>query len=409
MSGLDTRAIEVGELPQKPAPDVGHEFRVFVLEEAFDRATTRGNAEQDREVGGVLVGEVCRDDGGPYVRVDTTIDALHAEEKGTELTFTHETWDHIHKEMDSKYQGKRIVGWYHTHPGFGIFLSDRDLFIQRSFFNLPYQIALVYDPKSREHGIFCWRENEAVRCRRHWLGKTEHIWDGPPASAAAVSPLQEKLELKEPAKSEPPQEFDRFTLGFSAVLVLLIGGFLGWWWGSRSANDVLERAQRNLINEYARGAKDVARELNANLIGLLRDDLNGPEVKARLDLSLRALESAIKSIPEGSIQKDSLDKLHEAGREVRRLLSDYAMAERYLRELEKAAQQTQLDPAKVLTRLQNQSVIIAQLCVVMAEDSGQKGDFKRASRLLTLAEKIDPGNRVLYARKRQALEKEKAR
>jgi proteasome lid subunit RPN8/RPN11 len=409
MSGLDTRAIEVGELPQKPAPDVGHEFRVFVLEEAFDRATTRGNAEQDREVGGVLVGEVCRDDGGPYVRVDTTIDALHAEEKGTELTFTHETWDHIHKEMDSKYQGKRIVGWYHTHPGFGIFLSDRDLFIQRSFFNLPYQIALVYDPKSREHGIFCWRENEAVRCRRHWLGKTEHIWDGPPASAAAVSPLQEKLELKEPAKSEPPQEFDRFTLGFSAVLVLLIGGFLGWWWGSRSANDVLERAQRNLINEYARGAKDVARELNANLIGLLRDDLNGPEVKARLDLSLRALESAIKSIPEGSIQKDSLDKLHEAGREIRRLLSDYAMAERYLRELEKAAQQTQLDPAKVLTRLQNQSVIIAQLCVVMAEDSGQKGDFKRASRLLTLAEKIDPGNRVLYARKRQALEKEKAR
>ena len=409
MSGLDTRAIEVGELSQKPAPDVGHEFRVFVLEEAFDRATTRGNAEQDREVGGVLVGEVCRDDGGPYVRVDTTIDALHAEEKGTELTFTHETWDHIHKEMDSKYQGKRIVGWYHTHPGFGIFLSDRDLFIQRSFFNLPYQIALVYDPKSREHGIFCWRENEAVRCRRHWLGKTEHIWDGPPASAAAVSPLQEKLELKESAKSEPPQEFDRFTLGFSAVLVLLIGGFLGWWWGSRSANDVLERAQRNLINEYARGAKDVARELNANLIGLLRDDLNGPEVKARLDLSLRALESAIKSIPEGSIQKDSLDKLHEAGREVRRLLSDYAMAERYLRELEKAAQQTQLDPAKVLTRLQNQSVIIAQLCVVMAEDSGQKGDFKRASRLLTLAEKIDPGNRVLYARKRQALEKEKAR
>ncbi len=211
MSGLDTRAIDVGELPHEPTPDVHHEFRVFVQEEAFDRATTRGNAEPDREVGGVLVGEVCRDDGGPFVRVDTTIDALHAEEKGTELTFTHETWDHIHKEMDSKYQGKRIVGWYHTHPGFGIFLSDRDLFIQRSFFNLPYQIALVYDPKSREHGVFCWRENEAVRCRRHWLGKTEHIWDGPPASAAPAGaptgPLLEKLEMREPAKSEPPPEF----------------------------------------------------------------------------------------------------------------------------------------------------------------------------------------------------------
>ena len=64
-----------------------------------------------------------------FVKVDATIDALYAEEKGTELTFTQETWDYIHKELESKHKGKKIVGWYHTHPGFGIFLSDRDLFI----------------------------------------------------------------------------------------------------------------------------------------------------------------------------------------------------------------------------------------------------------------------------------------
>ena len=28
----------------------------------------------------VLVGDVCKDDGGPYVKIDTTIDALHADE-----------------------------------------------------------------------------------------------------------------------------------------------------------------------------------------------------------------------------------------------------------------------------------------------------------------------------------------
>ena len=67
------------------------------------------------------------------------------------------------------------------------------------------------------------------------------------------------------------------------------------------------------------------------------------------------------------------------------------------------------DPARVLTALQSQSVVIGQLCVVMAEDSAQKGDLKRARRLLALAEKIDPGNRVHYVRKREALEKEKPR
>ncbi|TMQ25117.1 MAG: hypothetical protein E6J90_06620, partial [Deltaproteobacteria bacterium] len=120
--------------------------------------------------GGVLVGEVLRDDAGPYLRIDATIDALHADEKGAELTFTHATWEHIHKEMDGKHQDKRVVGWYHTHPGFGVFLSDRDQFIHKSFFNLPFQVAFVYDPKSREHGMFTWHDNEVWRARRYWIG-----------------------------------------------------------------------------------------------------------------------------------------------------------------------------------------------------------------------------------------------
>jgi len=178
MSSLDVRAIDEKELDDKPFPKVKQEFRVLLAEEAFDRAVERGDADTSREIGGVLVGEVLRDAAGPYVKIDTTIDALHADEKGAELTFTHATWDHIHAEMDKKHKGKKIVGWYHTHPGFGIFLSDRDQFIHKSFFNLPFQVALVYDPKAREHGVFTWHENEVWRARRYWIGSREHVWDG---------------------------------------------------------------------------------------------------------------------------------------------------------------------------------------------------------------------------------------
>ena len=51
--------------------------------------------------------------------------------------------------MDAEHSEERIVGWYHTHPGFGIFLSGMDLFIQDHFFNLPWQVAFVYDPLRR--------------------------------------------------------------------------------------------------------------------------------------------------------------------------------------------------------------------------------------------------------------------
>ena len=148
MSSLDVRAIDDADLKKEKAPAVKSEFRVFLSEEAFDRAVERGTADTTREIGGVLVGNVCKDDAGPYLKIDTTIDALHADEKGAELTFTHDTWDHINKEMDSKHKDAKVVGWYHTHPGFSVFLSDRDQFIQNSFFNLPFQVAFVYDPKS---------------------------------------------------------------------------------------------------------------------------------------------------------------------------------------------------------------------------------------------------------------------
>jgi proteasome lid subunit RPN8/RPN11 len=135
MSSLDVRAIDKADLKKKARPAVAQELTVYIAEAAFDRAVERGGKDTSREIGGVLVGEVLVDERGPYLSIEATIDALHADEKGAELTFTHATWDHIHKEMDTKFAGKKVVGWYHTHPGFGVFLSDRDQFIHKSFFN----------------------------------------------------------------------------------------------------------------------------------------------------------------------------------------------------------------------------------------------------------------------------------
>ena len=63
---------------------------------------------------------------------------------------------------DRQHPDKKFIGWYHTHPGFGIFLSGMDDFIQANWFSEPWQIALVYDPTSEEEGIFVWRDGKTV-------------------------------------------------------------------------------------------------------------------------------------------------------------------------------------------------------------------------------------------------------
>jgi len=48
----------------------------------------------------------------------------------------------------------RILGWWHTHPDFGCFLSTTDIHTQKFFFPETYQIALIVDPIRREYTFF---------------------------------------------------------------------------------------------------------------------------------------------------------------------------------------------------------------------------------------------------------------
>jgi hypothetical protein len=82
------------------------------------------------------------------------------------VTFTQEAWARIHDEKDKKYSGEAIVGWYHSHPGFGVFLSDQDVFIHKHFFATPGSLAWVYDPHSDEEGCFGWEGDQVRRLER---------------------------------------------------------------------------------------------------------------------------------------------------------------------------------------------------------------------------------------------------
>jgi proteasome lid subunit RPN8/RPN11 len=50
--------------------------------------------------------------------------------------------------------GSNVIGWYHTHPGMGAFLSPTDLRTQQLYFQSRWQIAVVIDPVRRETRIF---------------------------------------------------------------------------------------------------------------------------------------------------------------------------------------------------------------------------------------------------------------
>ena len=128
----------------------GSALDIVMSDSVRDAIETHCFSRLDVEVGGFLLGTID----GNSVRIVGAKAALTATSEQTHLTFTHEAWAEILDVMDTEFPGLAIVGWYHSHPGFGCFLSDYDIFIQENFFSAQGQHALVIDPIEGTYAFF---------------------------------------------------------------------------------------------------------------------------------------------------------------------------------------------------------------------------------------------------------------
>jgi len=133
---------------------------ILINEPAFRDAQAHAVSSPEREVAGVLIGPPPekQPDGRYVVHITDMIIAKHTRMHGASVTYTPESWRYMNDRLAQLYPDDAavIVGWYHTHPGFGIFLSGMDRFIHHNFFTQIWHVALVLDPLARRCGFFSW-------------------------------------------------------------------------------------------------------------------------------------------------------------------------------------------------------------------------------------------------------------
>ena len=143
--------------------EISSRVSVFFSQHAYVSCTTHATSDISREVGGVLVGQVlqARKGKGQYVVVEDTIEAHHTQYGPAHLTFTHDSLVRLNNELEDRFPGRQMVGWYHTHPNMDVFLSSQDTWLHANVFGEPWQVALVIEPCSDQGGFFPWQaENE---------------------------------------------------------------------------------------------------------------------------------------------------------------------------------------------------------------------------------------------------------
>jgi proteasome lid subunit RPN8/RPN11 len=129
---------------------------VFIDEKALASLNHYLEADLSREHGGVLAGLPFYDPGRDsyFVDIQAAIPALEATGSPVHLQFTAQAWDTIAGILEENFPDLMIVGWYHSHPGLGVFLSATDQATQRAFYQRPWNVALVVDPTVRQSGWF---------------------------------------------------------------------------------------------------------------------------------------------------------------------------------------------------------------------------------------------------------------
>lgn len=139
---------------------------LFVHSTVLDEILDFSEMDMRREIGGFLIGSYCKDldKSMTFVELEHFLPATDVRSQSASLTFTHETWATANREVQLRYPDHRIIGWHHTHPGLGVFLSAYDLFIHRNFFGCDWQIAMVVDPQRQEFAFYQWRESEIQDC-----------------------------------------------------------------------------------------------------------------------------------------------------------------------------------------------------------------------------------------------------
>lgn len=128
--------------PDAPMNDTSEQ--VYISSLALLKMLKHGKAGIPLEVMGLMLGDYVDD------YTVKCIDVFAMPQSGTETSI--EAIDEafqakMHEMLKQTGRNEIVVGWYHSHPGFGCFLSGVDVGTQRNFEKLnPRFVAVVVDP-----------------------------------------------------------------------------------------------------------------------------------------------------------------------------------------------------------------------------------------------------------------------
>lgn len=210
----------LGKAPQPGQPQLLMTWDTFHQLQAHCHSDTRS------EVGGALLGRAYRYEGQVFVEVQASLPARSSDHGPIHFTFNADSWSQLHKDRAQQHPELDIVGWFHTHPGLGVFFSGDDIVVHSAAFVLPWHVALVLDPLRGEMGLFAWQKGKIVPVPGFYGMADEGAWRDNPWRVVPAEvwedTYEERLRKRRAPVREKKRSGDRMP-GINPWLGLLVG------------------------------------------------------------------------------------------------------------------------------------------------------------------------------------------
>ncbi len=127
-----------GARPSGRAP-----YPIFFQQEAVIALQEHLKSSPTQAIFGFLIGDLFRDPetGVLYAVIDKTLKLSQAIYGDKTEVVVSRLWDRMQQQL-AKAQGS-LLGWYHSHPGQGGFLTQHDVETHEKFFTDPWQVAVL--------------------------------------------------------------------------------------------------------------------------------------------------------------------------------------------------------------------------------------------------------------------------
>ena len=128
-------------------------IEIYISQTAFDKMMKQCAvfAKRHLEAMGYLVGDYCRWKNKEYTIIE---DAVTSDLETTSVSVHFQAFEKAFDQLDKIDFDYVIVGWYHSHPGHGCFMSQTDISTQKRMFNKPFHSAIVVDPINKEFKVY---------------------------------------------------------------------------------------------------------------------------------------------------------------------------------------------------------------------------------------------------------------